>query len=183
MIILGIDPGTASTGFGVIKITEKNSITNTDQIKGGFECLDYGIIKTLPEFSTGERLKKLSNELSKMIKKYRPEIMAIESLYFFKNLKTAIPVSQASGVVLLTAAKKNIPIYSLTPMQVKMTIAGHGRAEKEQVQEKIKKLLGLKEIPKPDDAADALGIAITCFLKNNDLAIQCEPAVAVDKLE
>jgi crossover junction endodeoxyribonuclease RuvC len=182
MIILGIDPGTASTGFGLVRTNSKKLITNTSQIRGGFECLDYGIIKTEPEFSTGDRLKKLSNELSGMIKKYRPDIMAIESLYFFKNLKTAIPVSQASGVVLLTAAKKKIPIYSLTPMQMKMTIAGHGRAEKEQVQEKIKNILGLTEIPKPDDAADALGIAITCFLKNNDLAIQCDSALAVDKL-
>jgi crossover junction endodeoxyribonuclease RuvC len=181
MIILGIDPGTASTGFGVVKIKASGSVVKTDQINGDFECLDCGIIKTDPEFPTGDRLKKLSNELSKMIKKYKPEIMAMESLYFFKNFKTAIPVSQASGVVLLTAAKKNIPVYSLTPMQVKMTIAGHGRAEKEQVQEKIKNLLRLKEIPKPDDAADALAIAVTCFLKNNFLAIQCGSAEAVDK--
>jgi crossover junction endodeoxyribonuclease RuvC len=169
MIILGIDPGTASTGFGVVKINKEKLITKTDQIMGGFECLEYGIIKTEPEFSTGDRLKKLHNDLSNIIKKHQPEVMVIESLYFFKNLKTAIPVSQASGVVLLTAAKKNIPIYSLTPMQVKMTIVGHGRAEKEQVQEKIKNLLNLKEVPKPDDAADAIAIAITYFLKNNDL--------------
>jgi len=174
MIILGIDPGTASTGYGIIKISHSHQSTKISQIKGTFECLDYGLIKTSPEFSTGDRLKKLSNELSKMIKKYRPEILAIESLYFFKNFKTAIPVSQASGVVFLTAAKNNIPVFSLTPPQVKMTIAGHGWAEKEKVQKIMKKILGLKEIPKPDDAADALAIALTYFLKNNLLTKSVE---------
>lgn len=167
MIILGIDPGTASTGYGIIKTGSGSSATDIKQLKGTLECLKYGLIKTEPSLSTGDRLKKLHNELSKMIKEYKPEIMAVESLYFFKNLKTAIPVSQASGVVFFTAAKNKIPAYSLTPLQVKMTIAGHGWAEKEKVQEKMKKLLKLKEIPKPDDAADALAIALTCFLKNN----------------
>lgn len=174
MIILGIDPGTASTGYGIIKTSHDCQSTKITQIKGIFECLGYGLIKTSPDLPTGERLKKLNNELSKIIKKYRPEILAIESLYFFKNFKTAIPVSQASGVVFLTAAKNNIPVFSLTPPQVKMTIAGHGWAEKEKVQEQMKKILGLKEIPKPDDAADALAIALTYFLKNNLLTKSVE---------
>ncbi|MDD5145423.1 MAG: crossover junction endodeoxyribonuclease RuvC [Candidatus Pacebacteria bacterium] len=161
MIILGIDPGTASTGYGVVKQTKNLKL----KTKVCFECLDYGIIKTLPTQATGERLKKLNNELSRMIKKYKPEVLSIESLFFFKNLKTALPVSQAAGVILLTAAKNNIPAFSFTPMQVKMIIAGHGWAEKEKVQEKIKKILKLKEIPKPDDAADALAIALTYLLK------------------
>jgi crossover junction endodeoxyribonuclease RuvC len=181
MIILGIDPGTASTGYGVIRAKTSCQDTEVSQTKDAFECLTYGVIKTSPDLSTGDRLKKLSNDLSNIIKEYRPEIMAIESLYFFKNFKTAIPVSQASGVIFLTAAKKKIPAYSLTPPQVKMTIAGHGRAEKKEVQEKIKKLLKLKEIPKPDDAADALAIALTFFLKNNLLTLQCDSGSSLSK--
>ena len=174
MIILGIDPGTASTGYGIIKTSHGCQGTKISQIKGAFECLDYGLIRTSPDLSTGNRLKKLNNELSKMIKKYQPEILAIESLYFFRNFKTAIPVSQACGVVFLTAAKNSIPVFSLTPLQVKMTIAGHGWAEKEKVQKIMKKILGLKEIPKPDDAADALAVALTYFLKNNLLTKSVE---------
>jgi crossover junction endodeoxyribonuclease RuvC len=174
MIILGIDPGTASTGYGLIKADSTCQETDISKLKGSLECLGYGLISTKPDLSTGDRLKKLNNDLSRLIKKYRPEIIAIESLYFFKNFKTAIPVSQASGVVFLTAAKNHVPIFSLTPPQVKMTIAGHGWAEKEKVQEKMKNLLGLEEIPKPDDAADALAIALTYFLKNNLLTKSVE---------
>jgi crossover junction endodeoxyribonuclease RuvC len=181
MIILGIDPGTASTGYGIIKTKNGCKSTEAKNLKEDLECLKYGIIKTEPDLPTGDRLKKLNNELSKMIKEYRPEIIVIESLYFFKNLKTAIPVSQASGVVFLTAAKNNIPAYSLTPLQVKMTIAGHGWAEKEKVQEKMKNLLRLKEIPKPDDAADALAIALTYFLKNNLLELSYNSATTLRK--
>lgn len=155
MIIIGIDPGTASTGYGIIK-RRKSKI---------FNCLDYGLIKTEPALSTPERLKKLNNELIKIISKHRPQALITERLYFFKNLKTAIPVSQAGGVILLTAAKKKIPVYQFTPLQVKMAITGYGWAEKKQVQKKIKTLLKLKDIPKSDDAADALAIALTYFLK------------------
>jgi crossover junction endodeoxyribonuclease RuvC len=174
MIILGIDPGTASTGYGIIKTKEGCLSTKISELKGALDCIDYGLIKTEPTLSTGDRLKKLHNELSKMIKLHRPEILAIESIFFFRNFKTVIPVSQASGVVFLTAAKNNLPVFSLTPMQVKMTIAGHGRAEKEKVQERMKELLRLKEVPKPDDAADALAIALTYFLKNNLLTKSVE---------
>ncbi len=156
MIILGIDPGTASTGYGIIK-SQKSKTKRQKFLK----CLSYGVIQTTPNLSSGERLKKISNELSKIMKKYRPQILAIENLYFFRNLKTAIPVSQASGVILLTAAKKKIPIRSFTPLQIKLAIAGDGWAEKEKVQKKLKKILKLNKIPKPDDAADALAIALT----------------------
>ena len=150
MIILGIDPGTASTGFGVIKKGEE------------IRCLSYGLIKTSPSLPAAERLKTLSNELNKLIKIHQPNILAVENIYFFKNLKTAMPVSQAKGVILLTAAKKKIPIYEFTPLQAKMTVVGYGKAEKKQVQEMVKIMLNLEEIPKPDDAADALAIAICC---------------------
>lgn len=155
MIILGIDPGTATTGYGAIELKKNKAL----------RIIDCGCIKTSPDFEVGERLKKINNELSGLIKKHRPGIMAIESLFFFKNLKTALPVSQAKGVILLTAAKKKIPVMEFTPLQVKLTITGYGWAEKEKVQKKIKKLLSLKKIPKPDDVADALGIAICGALK------------------
>jgi len=151
MIILGIDPGTATTGFGIIEKTKKK-----------IRVIDYGCIKTCPDLGAGERLKIINNELNKLIKKHRPNILAVETVYFFKNLKTAMPVSQAKGVVLLTAAKKKIPVYEFTPLQMKMAIAGYGKAEKKQVQEMLKILLNMEETPKQDDAADALGIALCC---------------------
>lgn len=160
MIILGIDPGTANTGYGIIKNTKNLKLKAGNNLK----CLDYGVIKTLPIFKTPDRLNKLNNELDKIIKKHRPEILVIEKLYFFKNLKTAMPVSQACGVILLTAAKNKIPVHEFTPLQVKLAVTGFGWSEKKLVQKKIKSLLKLKEIPKPDDAADALAIAVTfCF--------------------
>jgi crossover junction endodeoxyribonuclease RuvC len=157
MIVLGIDPGTASTGYGVIKRLKP------DKKLGSFECLEYGVIKTLPQHSPPERLKKLNNDLSRLIKKHQPELLVIEHLFFFKNLKTVIPVSQASGVILLTAAKNNLPVHGFTPPQVKLAIAGSGKAEKKDIQKKVKKIFKLKEMPKPDDAADALAIALSFF--------------------
>lgn len=160
MVILGIDPGTATTGYGIIK-----SQTIKTKKQKLLKCLGYGLIQTSPKLSAGERLKIIESQLNKLIKKYRPDILAVESLYFFKNLKTAMPVSQAKGVILLTAAKKKVSVYEFTPLQVKITITGYGKAEKQQVQGMIKYLLNLKEIPKPDDAADALGVAICGALK------------------
>lgn len=159
MIILGIDPGTATTGYGLISCVEKKA-----------KMVDYGCILTTSKSNPGERLKAIYNELEKIIKKHKPSILAIESIYFFKNSKTAIPVSQARGVILLSASKKNIPVYEFTPLQVKMVVAGYGRAEKKQVQEMIKLTLDLSKIPKPDDAADALGIALCCqrFIEQKD---------------
>ncbi len=151
MIIIGIDPGTATTGYGVIKMEKADP-----------QCVSYGLIETSPSLAASERLKIINNELNKLIKKYRPQAIAVENLFFFKNLKTAMPVSQARGVILMTAAKKKIPIYEFTPLQVKMTMTGYGKAEKKQIQKIVKILLDLKEIPKPDDAADALAIAICC---------------------
>jgi len=155
MIIIGIDPGLATTGYGVIKKVKKNG-------KGAFLCLGYGLIKTLPLFSQGERLKKIHKELNFILKKYQPEILAVENIYFFKNLKTAMPVSQAKGVILFTAASRKIPVHEFTPLQVKMRLTGYGRADKKEVQKETQKILKLKELPKPDDAADALAIAI-CY--------------------
>ena len=157
MIILGIDPGTATTGYGVIEKDDKNNII----------VLSYGCIKTSPDQNPGERLKIINKELNKIILKYKPNFASVESLFFFKNLKTALPVSQAKGVILFTVAKKNIPVLEFTPLEVKMTIVGYGRAEKKQVQKMIQNLLKLKELPKQDDAADALGVALCCLFKKN----------------
>lgn len=155
MIILGIDPGTATTGFGILRIPKNNN----EKI----ETIEYGCIKTNPGLTAGERLRILNRELNKLIKKYKPNVLAVERLFFFKNLKTAMPVSEAKGVILFTAAKNKIPVYEFTPLQVKMTVAGYGRAEKKQVQKMIKVLLNLEEAPKTDDAADALGTAL-CYI-------------------
>ena len=162
MIILGIDPGTATTGYGVVLVKNINS-TNKDN----FKCLSYGSITTSPDMAMPQRLKKLNNELSKILKEHQPKIMVVENLFFFKNLKTAMPVSQAKGVILLTAAKKNIQVYEFTPPQIKMLVAGSGKAEKIHVQEKVKAIFGMKDIPKPDDAADALAIALTYVFARN----------------
>lgn len=153
MIILGIDPGIERTGFGVVK-REKGSGSS------GLTCIDYGCIFT-PRDKTGpERLVLLEKEMAAVLRKHKPDIMAVETLFFFKNLKTVMPVSEARGVILLSGAKKKVPIYEFSPLQVKMTVAGYGRAEKKQVQRMVQEILGLPSIPKPDDAADGLALAI-----------------------
>ncbi|MDD2913413.1 MAG: crossover junction endodeoxyribonuclease RuvC [Candidatus Pacebacteria bacterium] len=157
MIVIGIDPGTAITGYGII---EKNKGNETN-------VLGYGCITTSSALLPGERLKIINSDLDSLILKHKPDFIAVESLYFFKNLKTAMPVSQAKGVILLTAAKRKIPVLEFTPLEVKMTVAGYGRAEKKQVQKMIQNFLKLKEFPKQDDAADALGVALCGILKKN----------------
>lgn len=151
MIIMGIDPGTATTGFGVIDYKKKQAL-----------CLDYGVIETSPKNDAADRLKQINFDLDQLLKKYKPGMVAVESLYFFKNLKTAIPVSQARGVIVFTIAKRNIPIAEYTPLQAKMAVTGYGKATKSQVQKMVKSILSLDKIPKPDDAADALALAICC---------------------
>lgn len=147
MIILGIDPGTAKCGWGII---EKNDL----------KLIDYGCIETSKDSPTGDRLKIIQKELRKIIKRYKPKKIGLESLFFFKNQKTAMKVAQAYGVIILTITQEKIPIIELTPLQVKQGMVGYGRAEKSQVQKMVQKFLKLKEIPKPDDAADALAVAI-----------------------
>lgn len=154
MVILGIDPGTATIGYGVLRASllkgKKQSI----------KCLGYGLIETTQYYSFPDRLKKISRDYNGLINKYRPDLIAIESVFFFRNLKTFIPVSRASGVLILGAAKKNIPIVEFTPMQVKSKVADDGRAEKKDLQKRVEKILNLEKIPKPDDIADALAVAL-----------------------
>jgi crossover junction endodeoxyribonuclease RuvC len=171
MIILGIDPGTATTGFAILKKIKDCKAIDDKR----FEVIDFGCITTLTGFTAGERLEQIHNQINSLIKKHKPDLISVESLYFFKNFKTVMPVSQAKGVILLSAAKKKIPVLEFTPLQVKMTIAGYGRAEKKQVQEMTKKLLDLsgfdlkKNNRNKDDAADALGIAMCAGLHNKFL--------------
>ena len=154
MIIFGIDPGTATTGFGIIK-----------KERGNFEMLDYGVIITSPKDTPSKRLEKIFKEISLLLKKIRPDLIVVEKLYFFKNLKTAMPVAEARGVILLAIQQRKIKVIELTPLEVKMGICGYGRAEKQQVQKMVKETLKLEKIPKPDDAADALALAICGALK------------------
>jgi crossover junction endodeoxyribonuclease RuvC len=149
MIILGIDPGFARTGFGVVEEKNKN-----------LRAVTYGCLSTPAGLSFEKRLKKIHDGLTNLIKKYRPEVCAVEKIFFCKNAKTAIDVGQARGVVVMTAEEKNLKIREFTPLQVKQFITGYGKAEKQQIQKMVKIILGLKEIPKPDDAADALALAI-----------------------
>lgn len=151
MIILGLDPGIAITGYGIIK-------KDLDV----FECLNFGYIKTSQKDSGPERLRLLRAELDHVIKSYKPKVAAIERLFFASNTKTAISVAQARGVILETLASSRIETCEYTPLQVKQAVTGYGRAEKFQVQKMVKLLLNLEAYPRPDDAADALAVAICC---------------------
>jgi crossover junction endodeoxyribonuclease RuvC len=163
MIILGIDPGSVVTGYAII-----------NKQKGAehpLKVIDFGCIVTDKFFTTGERLKKIYKEVTKLIGKHKPEVMSIETLFFFKNLKTVMPVSQTRGVILLAAAEKRLMVYEFTPLQMKMAIAGYGRAEKKQVQKMIEKTIDIsgfdlaKNNRKKDDAFDAIGMAICAASK------------------
>jgi len=149
MIILGIDPGIAITGFGVVEITA-NRLTP----------IDYGVIRTIPDHAHPARLLLLHQELSAIIDRIRPDAVAVETLFFSKNVKTAMAVSEARGVILLTAEIKGQQISHYTPNEIKLAVTGYGGADKTQIQKMTKSLLNLATIPKPDDAADALAVAI-----------------------
>jgi crossover junction endodeoxyribonuclease RuvC len=149
MRILGIDPGTGILGFGVVK-----------SVSGKANMLDAGVIRTPVKQKDSIRLKTIYEELSEIIKANKPDVMAVEKLFFAQNVTTAMSVSQARGVVLLCGEQSSLPIFEYTPQQIKQAVTGYGKAEKHQVQEMVRTILGLKEIPKPDDCADALAAAI-----------------------
>lgn len=149
MIIFGIDPGLAISGFGVV-----NYIGNK------FDVLEYGAIITDSSDEFPDRLKKLYDGYTELFNRYKPDAIAIEELFYNKNVKTAIMVAQARGVHILAAVNKAIPLYEYTPLQIKQGIVGYGRAEKHQVQEMVKIILKLEQIPQPDDVADGLAAAI-----------------------
>ena len=152
-IILGIDPGTARMGWGMI---------NYNNISHNYTPVDYGVLETDAAIEDHLRLKDLYKALDGLIKKYSPQIIAVEDIFYFKNQKTLITVAQARGVALLLAANAGKTCYSFTPLQIKQAVTGYGQADKKQVQTMVKTLLKLEEEPKPDDAADALAVAICC---------------------
>ena len=149
-VILGIDPGLARMGYGVV--TQQGNKT---------KALEYGTLTTEAHEPLEERLAEMFGKLQKVLKKARPEEVAVEELFFSRNAKTAIGVGQARGVALLACGLAGLPVFEYRPMEVKQAVAGYGGADKEQVQKMVKILLGLAEVPKPDDTADALAIAIT----------------------
>lgn len=149
MIILGVDPGTATTGYGLIE--EKS---------GNLSLIDFGVILTKPDHTLEQRLEVLYDQLSDIIDEYNPDEIAVEELFFSTNVKTAMSVSHARGVILLATQKAGVPMSEYTPNQVKSATCGHGGADKKQVQKMVTMLLKLTETPQPDDAADALAIAI-----------------------
>lgn len=149
MVILGIDPGTATTGFGIIK-----------QNKNQPELVDFGVISTDKNFTDSERLKILGDDIHQLIKKHKPDAIGVEKLFFTTNQKTAMSVSQARGVILFVCQKAGVPILEFTPLQVKSYVCGYGKADKKQVQYMVQKTFKLKTPPKPDDAADALAVAM-----------------------
>lgn len=149
MIIAGIDPGTATTGYAIIE-------TKASKIK----LLEYGCIKTSSTIPGDKRINQIYDRMCDILDTYKPSVLAIERLFFNRNVTNAIHVGQASGVVILAAAQRNIKVFSYTPLQVKIALTGYGRADKRQVQQMVKRFLGLDEIPRPDDAADAIAVAI-----------------------
>ncbi|SEJ13048.1 Holliday junction endonuclease RuvC [Propionispira arboris] len=149
MLVLGIDPGTAICGYGLVEMQGNH-----------LRAIDYGAVLTSPKSKPEERLLKIYNEIDALILKYKPDVMGVEQLFFNRNVTTAIPVGQARGVVLLTAAKHEIELVERTPLQVKQAVVGYGRATKDQVIFMVQKLLNLPKAPHPDDVADALAVAI-----------------------
>ena len=147
--ILGIDPGLATIGYALL-----------DKETNHFEVLEYGVIKTSADKDDIERLEIIHRNIEALIKEFEPEQMAVEELFFNKNVKTAISVGQARGVILLAGSQAGLKVAEYTPLQIKQAVVGYGRADKMQVQQMVKSLLNLSEIPRPDDAADALAISI-----------------------
>ena len=150
-LALGIDPGTATTGYGLVRLMPDGELV----------AVSFGVILTPKEASDSARLVMLFDDLNKILKKHKPDTAAVEKLFFARNVTTGITVGQARGVVLLALEKATIPTSEYSPTEVKQAVAGYGHAEKRQMQEMVRTLLQLEKIPKPDDAADALAIAIT----------------------
>lgn len=153
MRIIGIDPGTGILGFGMI-----------DFQKGKLKLVDAGVIRTPVNHPDAERLLIIYDELKQLIDEYKPDVMSVEKLFFAQNVTTAMTVAQARGVVLLLGQQHKLGLYEFTPLQIKQAITGYGKADKKQMQEMVRVLLQIKEVPQPDDAADALAAAICCSM-------------------
>ena len=166
MRILGIDPGVAIVGFGLI-----------ESERGAVRMLQYGAVNTSAGLPLATRLVQIEQDLTQLIQQFKPDEIAIEELFFSKNITTGIAVAHARGVILCTAEKLHLPIYEYTPMQVKQAVVGYGLAEKKQVMDMTRRLLKLKAIPRPDDAADALAIAICHARSATSLLRRTDPNV------
>lgn len=158
MITIGIDPGTATTGFGIIR----------EELDGRLTTLSFGVIKTSAKLSQPARLVTLYKQITELILLHQPDMGAVEKLFFERNVKTALNVGQARGVTLLAMAEMNLPIGEYTPLEVKQAVAGYGGADKNQIQQMVKMILSLESIPRPDDAADALAVAI-CHIHSSKI--------------
>ncbi|HLE52943.1 MAG TPA: crossover junction endodeoxyribonuclease RuvC [Anaerolineales bacterium] len=158
MLVIGIDPGTAITGYGLVREGEDGSLA----------LVDYGAIVTPSDQPLNLRLLELYRRLKELLLLHRPDSGAVEKLFFARNVRTALAVGQARGVVLLALAETKVPLGEYTPLEVKQAVAGYGKADKNQVQQMVRALLGLAEVPYPDDAADALAIAI-CHVHSDRL--------------
>ena len=161
MLVLGVDPGTAITGYGLVR-----HAPDGDRL----EAVAYGVITTPSDWAMPQRLRKIYQDLTDLIREHHPTEAAVEQLFFSRNVKTALAVGQARGVVLLSLADSDVSVHEYTPLQVKQSVVGYGRAEKAQVQELVRLLLGLEAVPQPDDAADALAIAI-CHLHSSRMTL------------
>ena len=158
MRVLGIDPGFALVGFGII-----------DEFNGNYSVVDYGVIETTKDEIFSTRLAIIYRSMCNLIDKYKPDAIALEELFYFKNQKTVIPVAEARGVIVLAGIERMGEMYEYTPLQIKQALTGNGRAEKKQIQFMVKNILGLEKVPKPDDAADAIAVALTHLQTNNNL--------------
>jgi crossover junction endodeoxyribonuclease RuvC len=153
MLVLGIDPGTASTGFGLIRENEQGDLT----------VVDFGVVRTASKLAMPQRLLQIYQQLGEIIADHQPDSGAVEKLFFQRNVRTAISVGQGRGVALLALAQAEIPVVEYTPLEIKQAVSGYGKADKHQMQRMVRALLELDEVPRPDDAADALAVAI-CHL-------------------
>ena len=166
-VVVGLDPGTASTGYGVISVYGNR-----------FRALEFGVVKTSASLALEQRLESLFTEVSRVLEKHQPDATAVESLFFNTNVATALAVGHARGGVLLACSQADCEVFEYTPQQVKMAVVGYGKATKDQVMEMVRVLLGLAEVPKPDHAADALGVAIchanTCGIRDKVAASEAQ---------
>jgi crossover junction endodeoxyribonuclease RuvC len=172
MLVIGIDPGTAITGYGLVKQDEQ-----TDKL----EVVDYGVIETPSQWSMPERLLHLYNQLKKLIIFHSPDSAAVEKLFFQKNVRTALSVGQGRGVAILALAEASLSVFEYSPLEIKQAVAGYGGADKAQIQQMVKALLGLPTLPRPDDAADALAVAI-CHLHSYRMSTFLNQAGAGDDI-
>ncbi|MBM3144052.1 MAG: crossover junction endodeoxyribonuclease RuvC [Chloroflexi bacterium] len=159
MLVLGIDPGTATTGYGLVR----------EDDTGRLFAVDFGVVRSPAQDTMPQRLLQIYHQIQEIVSLHRPDSSAVEKLFFQSNVRTAMSVGQARGVALLALAEAQIPVAEYTPLEVKQAVVGYGNADKKQIQQMIRALLGLEDIPKPDDAADALAVAI-CHLHSYRLA-------------